>query len=284
MNASVTAAHLRLELSSRADNVPLVRQVLAGVADVTSLPSADLSDIGTATTEACNNVAMHAYAGGEGPLEVELLVDGSSMAVTVRDRGVGLAIGLPRSGFPPDVDGELSGIGVLAILALARSVRWSAPDGGGTAVEMAFSTGLPTSAEASSIRRSLAPLAIAPAQLADTVEVEMAPLAVARGVLPRLLRAVATRAHFSIDRHSDAQRVGTALLADDSIWDAAGGVQARLAVVDSATLEVAIGPLDAHEARRTADAARAVDSGLDTSIMPFSRGERLVVRMGRARP
>ncbi len=284
MDASVTAAQVRLELSSRADNIPLVRQALAGLADATGLPPADLSDIGTATSEACNNVAMHAYSGGEGPLEVELLVGDSTMTVTVRDRGVGLAIDAPHPGFPPDVDGELGGIGVPAMLALARSVRWRAPDGGGTAVEMAFSTGLPTAAQARPILHAREPLAIAPEQLADMLAVEMAPLAVARTVLPRLLRAVAARANFSIDRHSDVQRVGTALLTEHSIWDAAGGVQARLAVVGSATLEAAIGPFDSHDAQQTADAARAVESGLDTSIMHCSRGEQLVVRMGRARP
>jgi serine/threonine-protein kinase RsbW len=294
MKASVTAAQVRLALSSRADNVALVRQALAGLADATGLPPADLSDIGTATSEACNNVAMHAYGGGEGPLEVELRVEDSTVTVTVRDRGVGLAIDAPRAGFPPYVDGELGGIGVPAILALTRSVRWSAPDDGGTAVEMTFSTDLPTSAQPTSaqptaararpVHRPLGPLVIAPGQLADTLEVDMAPLALARDVLPRLLRAVAARAHFSIDRHSDAQRVATALLANDSIWEAAGGVQARLAVAGGESLEIAVGPLGAYDAQRTADAALAVDSGLDTSIMHFSRGVRLVVRMRRARP
>lgn len=281
-NPLVTGAHIHLQLSSRADNIALVRQALAGLADATGLPRAELNDIGIGVSEACNNVSMHAYGGGEGPLEVQMLLEDAALAVTVRDRGVGLAIDPPRAAFPPRVDGELGGIGVPAILALADHVRWSAPEGGGTAVEMRFSTGLPPRDGAHPALRALEPLTIAPAQLSDTLEAQMAPLAVARRVLPRLLRAVAARAHFSIDRHSDVQRVATLLLAEDPIWKAAGGVQARLAVVDGSSLEVVIGPLEPGDAQRTAAATHAVDAALDTSIMHLSHGERLVVHMKRA--
>src|SRR5262249_26818258 len=152
----------------------------------------------------------------------------TTMVVTVRDRGVGLALdGRSHPEFPTDVDGELTGIGLPSIEGLATNARWSEPAGGGTEVEMTFSASALASQGIGSGWDTLEPLAIEPGQLANTIEVAMAPLAVARGVLPRLLRAMAARAHFSIDGHSDIQRVSSVVLADASSWAASDCVQAR---------------------------------------------------------
>ena len=64
--------NVRLSLSNRAENVLLVRQALSGLAEAVGLDPIALNDVSTAVTEACNNVVLHAYGGGEGPLEVEL--------------------------------------------------------------------------------------------------------------------------------------------------------------------------------------------------------------------
>src|SRR5262249_36056526 len=64
--------NVRLDLSNRAENVLLIREALTGIAEVVGLDGNDLSDIRTAVTEAANNVVLHAYAGEEGPLEVEI--------------------------------------------------------------------------------------------------------------------------------------------------------------------------------------------------------------------
>src|SRR5579862_4087016 len=134
-------AKIRLELSSKAENVPLIRQALGALADVTGLSIADRNDIGTAVTEACNNASSHAYGGEEGRLEVDLSASRGGMLVTVTDHGVGLPLGPGTAdGFPTEVDGELSGIGLPSIEGLAEQVRWSEPAGGGTSVEMSFST------------------------------------------------------------------------------------------------------------------------------------------------
>jgi len=57
--------NIRLSLSNRPENVALVRQMLAGVAEAVGLDGNDLNDISTAATEACNNVVLHAYEGGK---------------------------------------------------------------------------------------------------------------------------------------------------------------------------------------------------------------------------
>jgi serine/threonine-protein kinase RsbW len=275
------AAHVRLELSSRAENVPVVRQALGGLADAIGMSVTDLNDIGTAVTEACNNASAHAYGGDEGPLEVDLAATQTTMVVTVRDRGVGLAFDAHSPvEFPTDVDGELTGIGLPSIQGLATNARWSEPAGGGTAVEMMFSTGGPAPEGIGTGCGSLQPLAIEPGQLANTIEVAMSPLVVARGVLSRLLRVTAARAHFSIDRHADVQRVGSVLLADAASWAPSGGVQARL-VTSTDSLELAIGPIAGDDACLLAGAACEIEPELQTSVVRVGGEQRLLVGLDR---
>jgi len=272
------AARIRLGLSSRAENVMVVRQALSGFADATGLAEGNLNDIGTAVTEACNNAAVHAYGGGDGPLDVELLAWDGTMVVTVRDRGVGLALddGSPVE-FPSDVDGELAGIGVPSIKALARTVRWSEPAGGGTQVEMTFSTG-PLAWEGSGLGDGFfGSFAGEFDGLADAIDVAMAPVSVARRVLPRLLRVMASRAQFSVEKHADVQRVATAVLgAEEASW-ISGSVQARL-VAGRDSLEVAIGPVSEEDVSRLTVAARAIEPKLRMSTEPlYDLLQRLVL-------
>jgi anti-sigma regulatory factor (Ser/Thr protein kinase) len=276
------AARIRLGLSSRAENVTAVRQALSGFADATGLAAGNLDDIGAAVTEACNNASAHAYGVGDGPLDVELLAWDGTMVVTVRDRGVGLALddGLPVE-FPSDVDGELAGIGVPSIKALTRTARWSEPAGGGTQVEMTFSTG-PLAWEGSGsnlgdgFRESFAGDSDG---LADAIDVAIAPVSVARGVLPRLLRVMASRAQFSVERHADVQRIAAVVLRADTASWISRSVQARL-VAGRDSLEVAIGPMSADDVSRLTVATRAIEPKLRISTERLSDGpQRLVLHL-----
>ena len=124
--------------------------------------------------------------------------------------------------------------------------------------------------------------AIAAEDLPDTIEVGMAPLAVARGVLPRVLRATAAQAGFSFERHSAAQRVVSVLLADISSWAAAGAVQARLALAGGC-IDLAVGPMSAggRVAARRSPSSR-IAPRLSTSAADLGGGgQRLVVRLDR---
>lgn len=274
------AAHIRLGLSSRAENVTVVRQALSGFADATGLTDGSLNDIGTAVTEACNNASAHAYGGGDGPLSVELEARDATMVVTVRDRGVGLALdaGSPVE-FPSSVDGELAGIGVPSIKALASSVRWSEPAGGGTEVEMTFSTG-PLAWEGSGSHAGLRERGADQLDVvADAIEVAMIPVSVARSVLPRLLRVMASRAHFSVERHGEIQRVVAVVLAADTASWLSRGVEARL-VADRRSLEVAIGPVSGEDVARLTAAASAIEPRLRMSTESLIDGSlRLVLHL-----
>jgi len=200
--------NVRLNLANTPENVVLVRAVLSGIAETAGLDGNDLGDIRTAVTEACNNVVLHAYEGERGPLDVDLELGEDSLWVCVRDRGVGIgdrAAGL--DGEP--IDGVA--IGLHVIRTLTRNVEFEEPPGGGTRARMEFSApGL----------RGLEPrLTVGPDRdLAGTMAsseaaISIAPVSLARAVVPRLASALAARAHFSTDRISDVQLLADALAA-----------------------------------------------------------------------
>ena len=196
---------MRLSLSNRPENVMLVRQTLAGVAEAVDLDGGQLNDISTAVTEACNNVVLHAYAGAEGPLEVEVYADAGAVAVVVRDHGTGI---------PSPVGGgsEDAGIGLSVIQALAERADFRRAEDGGTEVRMLFGTPRSRALEPSS-EDELEPPATVDPETADAIEITIAPAPLTWTILPRLLSALAARAHFRTDRIADIQLVADALTA-----------------------------------------------------------------------
>jgi serine/threonine-protein kinase RsbW len=229
--------NVRLSLPGSAENVLVVRQALTGVAASLALDPVETNDLNTAVTEACNNVVMHAYGGEEGPLEVDVSVLPGTLAVVVRDRGDGIR---PREPEPEDTH---AGMGIPIIHALTRRAEFAdGTDGadGGTEVRMEFDA---TNA------RSLEPVAgsgRASAAIRDspsgTIELQLAPNAVARAVLPRVLSALAARAYFSTDRIADVQ-----LLADELATGAResfSGTQLDVGVtIAPRSLALRVGPL-----------------------------------------
>jgi anti-sigma regulatory factor (Ser/Thr protein kinase) len=194
--------NVRLNLANTAENVVVVRAVLSGLADGCGVDTADLSDIRTAVTEACNNVVLHAYSGERGPLDVAVELGEDTMRVFVRDRGIGI-------GEPETEDG--AGIGLHVIRTLARSVEFDQPPGGGTRVSMEFSAGglhAPHTGLAGGPDVDLAGM-----MPSFAAAISIAPASLARAVVPRMAYTLAARAHFSTDRLSDVQLLADAVSA-----------------------------------------------------------------------
>jgi anti-sigma regulatory factor (Ser/Thr protein kinase) len=121
---------IRLSLPASAENVVLVRRVVATLAEELRLPRELVEDIKLAVTEACTNVVRHAYAGGEGSLEVELdPKDGERLTVVVTDHGSGIQPH-PRVGGP--------GLGLPLIAALADQLEIDQQPDHGSRVCMEF--------------------------------------------------------------------------------------------------------------------------------------------------
>ncbi len=235
--------NVRLRLSNRAENVLLVRQALSGLAEAVGLDPIALNDVSTAVTEACNNVVLHAYDGGEGVLEVELSAAGGGVDATVRDRGRGIRPGVQAA---EEVSG---GIGLPVIQALSDSVEFRDVAGGGTEVAMHFEASCSEPLHDESGEEDGAELeAIDHGTPGDVTLMTVGPTSVARGVVPRVLSTLAARAYFSTDRISDTQLLADALVAHaDGSTITAGQLSVGVSVAPR-RLEIRIGPLQAGRA------------------------------------
>jgi serine/threonine-protein kinase RsbW len=245
--------NVTLTLSNTPQNVSLVRAVLGGVAEIAALGRNDLNDIRTAVTEACNNVALHAYVGARGPLEVDIHTQADGLGVTVRDRGIGFP---SQPGAASEELGGLGGLGLQIMHALARRLELAAAASGGSEVRMQFAApgaralARPQAARGRpDLQAPTTGAALEPHGAGTALQATIAPPQLAAGVLPRVLGALAAHAHFSTDRISDAQLLADALAAhaDDGL------VAERLDFaidVEPRDLRLRIGPLEAGAAQR----------------------------------
>ena len=120
---------IRLTLPARPENVAVVRHVLGALSDALELPVALTEDIRLAVSEACTNVVRHAYADGEGTIDVLVHSGGSALEITVADAGRGL-------GPSPDTAGP--GLGLPLIAALADSLQVERSESAGSRLTMSF--------------------------------------------------------------------------------------------------------------------------------------------------
>ncbi|HTA13159.1 MAG TPA: ATP-binding protein [Solirubrobacteraceae bacterium] len=277
--------NVHLSLPSRPENVLLVRQALSGLAARVGLDAIETNDLNTAVTEACNNVVMHAYEGAEGPLDVEVRLLEGAIGVSVRDCGVGIgADPRERTGSNAEDDQhELDGMGLAVIEALARRVELAEPAGGGTDVRMEFP--LPDGVALESIDGTSTNTSLPEMAPAGAVELRIAPSALAQAILPRVLSALAARAHFTTDRIADVQLVADAL-ATNAGESLEGASMAVAVTVAPRSLELRIGPLHAGRGESLVETAadglapvveRLTDS---TRVAPSTgAGETLELRL-----
>jgi serine/threonine-protein kinase RsbW len=234
--------NVRLELLSRPENLLLVRETLAGLAEAVELDDNDLHDIRTAVTEACNNVVEYAYGERGGPLEVEACVAAGAIDVVVRDHGGGIR---PHIRSPQD---SRSGLGIPLIQALAHRVQFTGGVGKGTEVRMTFSTP-GTRALGISQECGMVADAMALTEPAGTTRLTLVPARLARTVLARLLSALGARAHFSSDRIADSRLLAAALASCAAAPDGEDRLSVAIAVRPR-NLRLRVGPLRADRARR----------------------------------
>ena len=236
--------NVRLQLANTPENVVLVREMFSGLAETLGVGESDLNDIRTAVTEACNNIVLHAYSGGPGPMEVDVHVASQSLKIFVRDHGRGIRA---RAEEEIDADDCSAGIGLHVIQTLAHDVEFQAVGGGGTEVCMEFVLPGVSALEPCPDEQALS--SFASSQPSSAAILSISPVGLARAVLPRLVSALAARAHFSTDRISDTQLLADALVAHAD--GALSGDQLSVCVnVEPREIELHIAPLMAGRARR----------------------------------
>jgi serine/threonine-protein kinase RsbW/stage II sporulation protein AB (anti-sigma F factor) len=230
---------MRLVLPARSENVSLVRHALAGLAEAAGMDDAGIADVRAVATEACVNVAVHAYDEGEaGALEVVASIADGSFEIIVRDFGHGFR---PRVA-PAGAEQSLR-LGLPLIATLASSFELRGNPGGGTELRMALA--LPIEEEPGTPGPP-------PARVAEPREdtvVSIGDADLAGLVVSRVLSSLGVRADLSVDKLSDAILLGDAIAggAPDGFVD--GRVQ--VAVSDQpGAIAVKVGPLREGAAER----------------------------------
>jgi serine/threonine-protein kinase RsbW len=244
--------------------VALAREALAGLAETIALSPEQFDDMRTAVTEACNNVVQHAYAGGPGPMEMDVRVVRDAVEVSVRDRGVGIG----RAGGGPGEIGSLE-IGLPVILALTERLQVSHPPEGGTEMQMRFGVPGVEGLGGRRKRRRVVAQEVALPDFEPAARVAFSSVELARAILPRVACALAARAHLSSDRVSDVQLLADALAAggpDGSHLEVALAVGRR-------RLDMQVGPFPRGGGARLLEASRL--PGVGAGGDPVSPVQRL---------
>jgi anti-sigma regulatory factor (Ser/Thr protein kinase) len=120
---------VELTLPARAENVAVVRHAIGGLGEALDLDPQILSDVKLAVTEACTNVVVHAYDGGDGPMQVAADIAADHITVTVRDEGRGIV---------PRADSPGLGLGLPLIATLTEALELGKDDRDRTEVRMSF--------------------------------------------------------------------------------------------------------------------------------------------------
>lgn len=265
-------ATVQLALPARAENVPLIRHALAGLAEALEMEPAEISDLKTVVTEACMNVVVHAYPGESepGPLEVRAWEDGDCMAVAVRDFGQGIR---PLA----DVEQRSLRLGLPLIAALTRSLQIVGAPDHGTEVEMRIP--LATNGNAAD--------ADAP-ELGDETRIDLPANDLLAPMLSRVISMFAARADFSLDQLSDAVLLFDAISAHGPARFPGGTARIAVSEEDGA-FNVRVGPLDAGGAQRLLDGLRipTFDASLERladeiHVESDDDGDLLVMRISRS--
>jgi serine/threonine-protein kinase RsbW len=231
-------------------NVAVIRQVLAGLADDLAIDAAQCADMKIAVTEACTNVVVHAYPGGQGPLETTMTVLAGSLVVSVRDRGTDFkpTLGLATK---PETPGDAAlgfGLSLIAALSDEFAIRAGAS---GTEIQMLFALRGSATADPSVPATDFATVFADTSQLTrdepappDGIALALSPGVPVTGVLGRLVSLLAARADFPIDRLSDAQLVSDALATHAPARTADGLVRVGVTECEGG-FDLRVGPLAA---------------------------------------
>ena len=268
---------LLMTLPAKAENVAVVRHALAGLAEEIGMDEPGLADLKTVVTEACMNVAVHAYDGGPGPLTVEARPDEEGLTVTVRDEGVGIQ---PQA----DVERGSLRLGLSLIAALSTSFAISGGVGVGTEVKMRLPLhgGAAGSVDGDPVRMQ--------PDLNDTTELVTDRPELLGPVLARIVGALAARRDLSVERVSDAVLVTDAVA--DAVPSRFADGRVKLGLEDrGGGIALRIGPMERGAATEIRGELEVPDVGGslekladELAVEEAGEGEYLVIRFVAAAP
>ena len=127
-----------LKIPALSENEPFARDTVAAFC-VRLNPSLDeLSDVKTAVSEAVTNCIVHAYAGGEGEIEIFCNAEGDTVHIRIPDSGKGTedVVRAVEPFFTTLEEEERSGMGFTIMQTFMTSFRLQSAPGQGTTVYM----------------------------------------------------------------------------------------------------------------------------------------------------
>ena len=113
---------VRLTIPAKPEYISLSRLALTGLARVRPFPEGTLADLKLALTEATSNSVRHAYAEGEGHVEISFEISEDRLVVEVVDNGIGFD---PERASGNGDGAELAegGLGIAIIRSIADEVE-----------------------------------------------------------------------------------------------------------------------------------------------------------------
>jgi serine/threonine-protein kinase RsbW len=128
--ASEVDQAIRLTIPAKAEYVSLARLALTGLSRLRALDDETLADLKLAITEATSNSVRHAYANGDGTVEVVYDLRPDRLVIEVSDDGEGFDYEEEQA--PTAAAGELTegGLGIAIIQAIADEFELGRGPGG----------------------------------------------------------------------------------------------------------------------------------------------------------
>ena len=118
---------VRLTIPAKPEYITLGRLALTGISRLRPLDEETLGDLKLALTEACSNSVRHAYANGEGTVEIRYELHPDRLVIEVVDDGDGFDPSAEREEGDDLVEG---GLGIAIIRSIADELEIGAGDGG----------------------------------------------------------------------------------------------------------------------------------------------------------
>jgi len=129
---------IRLTIPAKAEYISLARLALTGLSRVRELDDETLADLKLAITEAASNSVRHAYANGDGTVDVVYDLQPGRLVIEVSDDGEGFDYDEER---PPADGGDgltEGGLGIAIIQTIADEFELGrGPDGRGSRLRFA---------------------------------------------------------------------------------------------------------------------------------------------------
>jgi serine/threonine-protein kinase RsbW len=118
---------VRLTIPAKPEYITLGRLALTGISRLRPLDEETLGDLKLALTEACSNSVRHAYASGEGTVEIRYELHPDRLVIEVVDDGEGFDPSAEREEGEDLVEG---GLGIAIIRSIADELEIGAGAGG----------------------------------------------------------------------------------------------------------------------------------------------------------